>query len=180
MQAPSSSNSSQKTIVTLSIIAGVIIMIIAMLGLVGTFMPTKPDISHKENPSPLYTEPVYEENQANTNDTGVDLFLNEQASLVNASCPMMIDKITRLDNAIALPNNEFQYNYTLLNTYLASTDINYMREVMYPTILNGIKTNPALALFRDRGTTISYSYNDAEGVFMFKMSFSKQDYATGS
>ena len=37
------------------------------------------------------------------------------ASELNKSCPMMVDQDTRLDNAIALPENVFQYNYTLVN-----------------------------------------------------------------
>jgi hypothetical protein len=164
-----------KALVTFAIVAGVIVMIVAMLGLIGAFTQKKTGVIKKVE-APVYN-PVKEAEPEVFYDDGNQQFLNMQANAVNASCPMMIDQITRLDNAIALPNNEFQYNYTLLNTYLASTDINYMQNTMHRTILNGIKTNPALAEFRNRGTTISYSYNDAEGVFMFKMSFTSADYA---
>ncbi|GBL36100.1 hypothetical protein EMGBS15_16950 [Filimonas sp.] len=45
----------------------------------------------------------------------VDAELVAAAKELNKSCPMMIDKETRLESAEALPNNEFKYNYTLLN-----------------------------------------------------------------
>jgi hypothetical protein len=36
------------------------------------------------------------------------------ANELNKSCLMMVDQDTRLDNAVALPENVFQYNYTLI------------------------------------------------------------------
>ncbi len=36
----------------------------------------------------------------------------EIASEINKSCPMMIDKETQFDNALAMPGKVFQYNYT--------------------------------------------------------------------
>ena len=37
------------------------------------------------------------------------------ASEINKTCPIMVDQYTQLDNALALPDNSFQYNYTLID-----------------------------------------------------------------
>ena len=44
-----------------------------------------------------------------------DKVMMEAASEINKTCPVMVDNVTRLDNSIALPNNVFQYNYTLVS-----------------------------------------------------------------
>ncbi|MBT6747113.1 MAG: zinc ribbon domain-containing protein, partial [Flavobacteriales bacterium] len=52
-----------------------------------------------------------------------DKVLMETASELNKSCPMMVDSDTRLDNTIALPDNIFQYNYTLVNLELSEINV---------------------------------------------------------
>ena len=52
-----------------------------------------------------------------------DKVMMESASELNKSCLVMVDKDTRLDNVIALPDNIFQYNYTLVNIEKKTLDI---------------------------------------------------------
>ena len=49
--------------------------------------------------------------------------LVQTASELNKICPFMVDRDTRLDNALALPHNVFQYNYTLINILKDSINI---------------------------------------------------------
>lgn len=44
-----------------------------------------------------------------------DKAMMQAASELNKTCPIIVDQHTQFDNAIALPDNVFQYNYTLIN-----------------------------------------------------------------
>lgn len=91
------------------------------------------------------------------------------ASEINKTCPMMVDDETRLDNAAALPNNVFQYNYTLVNFEKATTDVADLEEKVRPSIIGSVKTNPSMKPQRDHGTTLQYTYKDKNGEFLFKV-----------
>jgi hypothetical protein len=106
-----------------------------------------------------------------------DKAMMQAASELNKTCPIMIDKETRLDNALALPGNVFQYNYTLVNAIKDSIDIASFEEYMKPLITNMVKTNPDLKLYRDNEVTMTYYYKDMNGVFIAKISITKDLYA---
>jgi len=100
----------------------------------------------------------------------------QAASEFNKMCPIMVDKETRLDNSMALPDNVFQYNYTLVNMEKNNINISELEEYIKPIILNTIKTNPDLKLFRDHKTTMSYDYKDKNSEHLFKLSFTADQY----
>jgi len=100
----------------------------------------------------------------------------QAASEVNKSCPVMVDQETRLDNAVALPGNIFQYNYTLINLAKDSIDAQSFEDYMKPVILNNVKTNPDLKVYRDNKVTMAYNYKDKNGVFITKISVSAKQY----
>jgi len=106
----------------------------------------------------------------------VDKTMMKIASEINKSCPMMIDAETRLDNAVALPGNVFQYNYTLVHIEKATADPEEMRNLMLPTITNQVKTNPDMKFMRDRQTTVNYYYKDKAGIFFLKISVTPDKY----
>jgi hypothetical protein len=106
----------------------------------------------------------------------MDKQLMQMASEMNKLCPITVDKETQLLNTTALPNNEFQYNYKLVNTEITTVDIKKAKDNLTPTILNLIKTNPDLKPFRDNKTTLSYNYSDKNGAFLFKLSFTPEQY----
>lgn len=105
-----------------------------------------------------------------------DKVMTEMASEFNKALPMMIDKETRLDNTMAMPDNSFIYNYTLVNLPLDSIDVTYFNEFMEPIIINNVKSNPDLIVFRDNDVTLQYSYKDMYGVFISKIIVAKEDY----
>lgn len=98
------------------------------------------------------------------------------ASELNKSCPIMVDAETQIDNAVALTDNTFQYNYTLVSMERATLDISELENYLQPIILNNIKTNPDLKTFRDNDVIMAYNYKDKNGEHLFKLTFKPENY----
>ncbi len=98
------------------------------------------------------------------------------ASELNKSCPIMVDAETQLDNAVALPDNIFQYNYTLVSMERVTVEISELENYLQPIILNNIKTNPDLKTFRDNDVIMAYNYKDKNGEHLFKLTFKPENY----
>lgn len=105
-----------------------------------------------------------------------DKQMMQTASELNKSCPIMVDSETRLDNAIALPENTFQYNYTLVNMTKEDMNVSEAENFLQPNILNSIKTNPDLKVFRDNNVIMVYNYKDNNGNHLFKLIFEPSQY----
>ena len=88
----------------------------------------------------------------------------------------MVDQETRLDNAVALPDNAFQYNYTLVNFNKDELDLEEFTASMEPQLTNNVKTNPDLKIFRDNHVTMKYYYKDKNGEFVAQFEVSYEDY----
>jgi hypothetical protein len=98
-----------------------------------------------------------------------DKVLLEVANEVNKTCPMRVDQETQLDNVVALPENTFQYNYTLLNLNRVDMDIDDLKKTLEPNIVNSVKTNPSMKVFRDNKTTMVFYYSDKNKEFVFEI-----------
>jgi len=61
-----------------------------------------------------------------------DKAMMEAASELNKTCPIMVDKETRLDNTVAMPDNVFQYNYTLVNLEKSQINIDTIKKYVEP------------------------------------------------
>ena len=103
------------------------------------------------------------------NSLSFDKAMMTIASDINESCPIMIDNVTRLDNTIALPDNVFQYNYTLVDLEKNEINIDELREYIEPNVINNVKTNPDMKEFKDNKVTMAYNYKDKNGVFVLKI-----------
>jgi hypothetical protein len=108
---------------------------------------------------------------------GFDKAMMKAASELNKTCPVMVDRETQLDNAIALPDKVFQYNYTLVNIGKDSIDIQSFENYMKPMLLNKVKNAPELKMYRDNKVTMAYSYKDKDGVFLTKILITSSDYS---
>ncbi|MBW8327302.1 MAG: zinc ribbon domain-containing protein [Prolixibacteraceae bacterium] len=106
----------------------------------------------------------------------LDKAMMKVASEINETCPVMIDTETRLDNAISLPKNIFQYNYTLVNIEKGAVDTVEMRTTLEPSITNFVKTNPQMKIMRDNKITINYYYKDRKGKYMLLISITPNLY----
>jgi len=106
----------------------------------------------------------------------IDIVLMKTASELNVSCPVMVDRETRLDNMIALPANVFQYNYTLISVDKEFVDTIEAKKILEPTITNTIRTSPDLKYFRDNEVTMRYYYKDKDGNYLFAISVTPEQY----
>ena len=89
----------------------------------------------------------------------------------------MVDRDTRLDNAVALPGNILQYNYTLINLDKSEVNVDTVNKYVAPGIINNVRTNPELKVYRDNKVTMDYAYRDKNGVFVLKISVTPDMYA---
>ncbi|WP_320019299.1 hypothetical protein [Labilibaculum manganireducens] len=108
--------------------------------------------------------------------TTFDKALMEMAGELNKSCPIMVDNATRLDNAVALPDNVFQYNYTLISMSKDSVNIEELKSYLEPTIINSVKTNPDMQGMRDNKVQMKYYYKDKWGVYLFTIAVKPEQY----
>jgi hypothetical protein len=99
-----------------------------------------------------------------------DKMMMEVASELNKTCPVMVDADTRLDNTISLPNNIFQYNYTLVNMNKIAIDVEQLKKHLESTIPNYVRTNPQMKIQREHSTTLNYYYKDKLGNYLFTVS----------
>lgn len=102
--------------------------------------------------------------------------LMKAASELNKNCPIVIDAETRLDNAVALPNNTFGYNYTLINYSKTDIDTLTAKNTLTPNIKNTIETHPQMKDMRDIDCTFLYTYKDKNGVYTFSIIVKPEDY----
>ena len=89
----------------------------------------------------------------------------------------MVDKETRLDNAIALPGKTFQYRYTLINLLKSDLDTNFAKQTLRPTMVQSLTTMPELKDFRDNKVIMEYSYSDKTGAYIMKITIKPEEYA---
>ena len=98
------------------------------------------------------------------------------ANEINKSCPFMVDSETRIDSSVSLPENVFQYCYTLINVVKESIDTVELRNILEPKIINFVKTSPKMKIQRDHKTTIDYSYFDKSRKHLFTISVTPDKY----
>ena len=102
--------------------------------------------------------------------------LLETANEVNKNCPLMVDKDTRLDNAMSVPKKKFHYNYTLINMEKHEVNMDDVNKNFIPTIVNRVKTSPNYKTFRKYQVTIVFNYSDKKGVFIFRIPVTPEMY----
>ena len=95
---------------------------------------------------------------------------------LNKTCPTMVDAETRLDKVDALADNSLRFNYTLIYRDKDSLAISNLKKFMEPVILNKIKTSPALSRYLNKNLTWIYSYNDKNGDFIFKITYTPEQF----
>lgn len=106
----------------------------------------------------------------------IDQAMMQAASELNKSCPMMVDSETQLDNAIALPDNKFQYNYTLVNYTINEIDLEQLQANIEPGIVNNVRTNPDLKTYRENSVTMVYAYKDKNSEHLLKIEVTPERY----
>jgi hypothetical protein len=95
---------------------------------------------------------------------------------MNKTCPSMIDTETRLDKVMASSDKNLQFNYTLIHMNKDSLPIERLKKYLEPRILQKIKTSPTLNQFLYKNLTWIYSYNDMKGDFIFKITYTPEQF----
>ena len=106
------------------------------------------------------------EGQLNNTTDDFQSVLTITSQKINDMCPIVVDKDTRLDNTVVLSNKKIQYNYTMINHLAEDFDADYLDIEFVPNLINQVKTNPGLELFRENDVTFSYYYQDKKGKFI--------------
>ena len=109
-------------------------------------------------------------------DNSFDKVLMKTAQEINKNCPMMIDKETRLDTTLGGPGNRFAYYYTLINFGADDLDTEKFISLMKPRLLNNVKTNKDLEVFRKKNVEIVYVYRSKDKKEIGRIIFSPSDY----
>jgi hypothetical protein len=108
------------------------------------------------------------------NGSSVDKDVADFVRVMNKTCPDMIDPETRLDKVLATSDKNLQFNYTLVHLIKDSIPIISMKRYMEPIILEKIKNSSTLRRFLKKDLTWIYSYNDRNGVFVFKVTYTPE------
>jgi len=98
------------------------------------------------------------------------------ASEINKNCPFMVDSETRMDNTMALPETVFQYNYTMINAERSMIDTVEAKAILTPPIVNQLKTNPRMKVFREHHVNMNYLYKDKNGLYIMMISILAEQY----
>ena len=106
----------------------------------------------------------------------VDTRLMNAASELNKNCPIYVNKYTRFDNSLAIQGKVFQFNYTILNAVKESTDTLALIKKTEPSLLNFVKTSPALKIHRENDVTLNFAYRDKNGKYLFSIIIGPEKY----
>lgn len=101
----------------------------------------------------------------------------QTVSDLNADLPMMVDKITRLNNTIYV-SNELHYNYTITDgslDYMSDSNKELFKLHMMKQGLGGYCHNPDVSFFRDYGISWVYNYTDSKDKWVLAVKMSPQD-----
>lgn len=96
------------------------------------------------------------------------------AAETNKDCPKTLDQWTRLDKCVAVGSSNFEYHLTILQVVISDTTT--FQTQLKPQLLEVLKTNPDLKIFRDNGITVKYIYNDQNGKYIFSTIITPQEY----
>jgi len=108
-------------------------------------------------------------------DASIDKQLMQIASEFNKSCPIMVDKETRLNNVVASTGKTVIYNYTLVDLSLEQVKIPQLQDYIRPRAINNVKTSPDMKMFRDNKVTMVYRYSDKAGKFLCDIKVTPED-----
>lgn len=105
-----------------------------------------------------------------------DKDLEKEIKRVNKEeLPMPLDELMRLDSIKILSPKVLTY-YVTANILKEEAEDDAMREYLHPNILDNIKNNKALEVYRNSNITWNYRFNDNDGVFFHEYTVTPQMY----
>lgn len=108
----------------------------------------------------------------------VDAVLRQVAEKTNKQLPVTIDKHTRLDTTVALPDGKFQYRYTVFSVDELPNAAEF-EKVMKPKLINQYQTSGDMKQVRDLNATLIYSYFLEDGTSFASFEILASDSSNG-
>jgi hypothetical protein len=110
--------------------------------------------------------------------------IKESSDELNATLPMMVDDLTRLDSSTTGENRTLNYYYTLVGLNLDSVilvndtaTLNEFQNIMYQVLLENVQITQDMAFYRENQATLNYQYYTSSNDFAFDVSIGPDDYA---
>lgn len=100
--------------------------------------------------------------------------MEKEAATVNSQCPVMLDKITRLDRCEVIPPKTFKYYYTSFQK--DSSDTISIKKRLEPIMIKAIKNQVVMEPYRKSGVIFQYIYNNPEGEYLFQIKIGTDEY----
>ncbi len=114
--------------------------------------------------------------QCKSEERALNKRLNEMATELNESAPVMLNPYIRLEGASVSPDNVFQYRYTVLNTdnpdSLVQSGLSLLRE----TIRSEYESNPRLRVFKENNVVVEYVYANEENLTIHSLRVNPEEY----
>lgn len=105
-----------------------------------------------------------------------DGVLTGMVQSLNKKCPMMIDEGTRMDSVTTGKGLVLKYNYTLVNLAEQLADTAAVQTGAEPSMLQMIKAEEDMKLFRERDVTFSYIYYNNKGEYLLTIAITPDEY----
>src|SRR5687767_13681251 len=107
--------------------------------------------------------------------TPVSKQLDDFTNSINKRCPLVIDSATTLNNCLAGSGNRLHFNYQINTVNREEVDtvslkLNYREEM-----INRMKTDPGLAVFKNNDVSLSASYYDKTGHYISNVAILPED-----
>lgn len=100
----------------------------------------------------------------------------EIANNINIHAPVIVDSTIRFDRVDALHGNTFQYNYTLLTLIHSQVDTVLLNTSGRQSMIEMIKKDPRIAIFRDNNIELQAKYFDKNGDYVATVSIYPNEY----
>ncbi|MFD0976503.1 hypothetical protein [Salinimicrobium gaetbulicola] len=102
--------------------------------------------------------------------------LKKVAVEINKQSPIQVDQLTRLDSASSKGKTNLIYYYTLLETERSEVNFDTVNKYIRSGIIESLKINPDVKVFRDNNITLDYNYFDRNGEFVTEISVTPEMY----
>ena len=102
--------------------------------------------------------------------------LKSVALELNKQTPMKVDQFSRLDSASTIGKTNLIYYYTLTEIEKSEVNLDTVNKYIRPNIIENVKNNPDLKIFRDNNITMDYKYYDKNGEFATEISVTPELY----
>ncbi|PZP43030.1 MAG: hypothetical protein DI598_16250 [Pseudopedobacter saltans] len=110
-------------------------------------------------------------------DIAFQKLMEKTAKDINKQCPIQVDSDMVWDSVNVLPNKTFQYYYTIKNFEASDIDTINVKKERTPIMLNSIKSEASIKIYRDHKTTFLYVFKDKLGKPAFSITITPDMYS---